>query len=91
VLYAQNFFVDWEFVDERFDEHFDERFDERFDKRLDERLDEIVDDKCDDEVIIHMLSQLKKEHVVDALFCYDVLILNREQIRFVRHETANFV
>jgi hypothetical protein len=73
--YAQKFFVDWEIIDERFDE----------------RLDEIVDDKCDDEVIAHMLSQLKEEHVVDAFSCYDVLIFDREQIQFIRHETANFV
>jgi hypothetical protein len=48
--------------------------------RLDRLFDEIIDDKCDDEVIAHMLSQLKEEHVVDAFLCYDVLILNREQI-----------
>jgi hypothetical protein len=48
-------------------------------------LDEIVDDRCDDKIIIHVFSQLKKEHVVDALFCYDVLILNEKHFRFVRH------
>ncbi len=68
--YVQIFFVDWEIIDERFDE--------RFDEVVDERLDEIVDDKCDDEVVIHMLSQFKKEHVVNALSCYDVLIFDRE-------------
>ncbi len=60
--YVQRFFVNWEIIDERFDE----------------RFDEIVDDKCDDEVVIHMLSQFKEKHVVDAFFCYDVLILDHE-------------
>jgi hypothetical protein len=83
VSYVQHFFVDWEIIDERFDE--------RLDELVDKRLDEIVDDKCDDEVVIHMLLQLKEEHVVDALSCYDVLIFDREQTRFVRHKTANLV
>ncbi len=60
-------------------------------KVIKKRFDEIVNNKCDDEVIIYMLSQLKKKHDVDALFCYDVLIFDREQIRFVRHETTNLV
>ncbi len=47
--------------------------------------DEIIDDRCDDEVVAHMLSQLKEEHVVDALSCYDVLILDNEYFRFVCH------
>ncbi len=63
---------------------------EVIDRRFDERL-EIVDDKCDNEVVIHMLSQLKEKHVVDAFSCYDVLIFDHKQIRFVRHETTNFV
>jgi hypothetical protein len=49
-------------------------------------LDEIVDDKCDDEVIIHVLSQFKKEHVVDAFSYYNVLILDEKYSRFVRHQ-----
>ncbi len=73
--YVQNFFVDWKIIDERFDE----------------RFDEILDDKCDDEIVIHMFSQLKEEHVIDVFFYYDVLIFDREQIRFVRHETRNLV
>ncbi len=48
-------------------------------------LDEVIDDKCDDEVIAHVLSQLKKEHVVSAFSCYDVLILDEKHSRFVRH------
>ncbi len=48
-------------------------------------LDEIVDDKCDDEVIIHVLSQFKEEHVVNAFSCYDVLIFDEKYFRFVRH------
>jgi hypothetical protein len=48
-------------------------------------LDEVVDDKYDDEVITHVLSQFKKEHVVNAFFCYDVLILDEKHFRFVRH------
>jgi hypothetical protein len=75
VSYVQSFFVDCETW---FDEEFDERFDEWLDKRFDERLDEIIDDKCDDEIVIHMLSQFKEEHVVDALLCYNVLIFDRE-------------
>jgi hypothetical protein len=47
--------------------------------------DEIIDDRCDDEAITHVLSQLKEEHVVDALSCYDVLIFDSEHLRFVRH------
>jgi hypothetical protein len=62
MLYAQNFLINWEIIDERFDE----------------RFDEIVNDKCDDEIVIYLLSQLKKEHVIDAFFCYDVLIFDRE-------------
>jgi hypothetical protein len=46
---------------------------------------EIIDDKCDDEVVIHMFSQLKEEHVVDAFSCYDVLIFDDEYFRFVCH------
>jgi hypothetical protein len=75
VSYVQNFFVDWTIIDERFDEH----------------LNEIVDDKCDDEIVIHMFSQFKEKHVVNAFSCYDVLIFDREQIQFVRYKTANFV
>jgi hypothetical protein len=48
-------------------------------------LDEIVDDKCNNEVITHVLSQFKKKHVVDAFFCYDVLIFDEKYFRFVRH------
>ncbi len=48
-------------------------------------LFEIIDDKCDDEVIIYVFSQLKKKHVVDAFFCYDVLIFDNKHFKFVRH------
>ncbi len=48
-------------------------------------FDEIIDDKCDDEVIIHVFSQFKEEHVVNAFSCYDVLILDKKHSRFVRH------
>ncbi len=51
-------------------------------------LFEIIDDKCDDEIIIHVLSQLKKKHVVDAFSCYDVLIFDNEHFKFVRHWTS---
>ncbi len=71
MLYAQSFFVDYR-------TWFDERLDERFDERLYKQLDEIIDDKCDDKVVIHMLSQFKKKHVVDAFSCYDVLIFDCE-------------
>ncbi len=77
--YAQSFFVNCRtWFDERLDERFDKWLDERLDERLDEIIDEIIDDKCDDEVVIHMLLQLKEKHVVDALFCYIVLIFDRE-------------
>ncbi len=46
-------------------------------------LDEIIDDKCDDEVITHVFSQFKKEHVVNVFSCYDVLILDEKYFRFV--------
>jgi hypothetical protein len=46
-----------------------------------------IDDKCDDEIIIYVLSQFEEEHVVDALFCYDVLIFDNEYFKFVRHRT----
>ncbi len=79
MLYAQNFLVDCRtWFSERSDERFDERLDKRFDERFDELRDEIIDDKCDDEIIIHMFSQLKEKHVVNALLYYDVLIFNRE-------------
>jgi hypothetical protein len=48
-------------------------------------LFENIEDKCDDEIIIHMFSQFKKEHVVDAFSCYDVLIFNNEHFKFVHH------
>jgi hypothetical protein len=51
-------------------------------------LFEIIDDKCDDEVIIYVFSQLKKKHVVDAFFCYDVLIFDNKHFKFVRHWTS---
>jgi hypothetical protein len=51
-------------------------------------LFEIIVDKCDDEIITHMLSQFKQEHVVNALFCYDVLILDNEHFKFIRHWTS---
>jgi hypothetical protein len=51
-------------------------------------LFKIIDDKCDDEVITHVLSQLKEEHVVNAFFCYDVLIFDNEYFKFVRHWTS---
>ncbi len=52
----------------------------------DENLfDEIIDGKCDDEIIIHVLSQFKKKHVIDALSCYDVLIFDEKHFRFVRY------
>jgi hypothetical protein len=73
VSYIQNFFVDQEI-----------EFDEQ---RFDERLDEVIDDKCNDEVITHVLSQLKKEHIVDAFLCYNVSILDDEHFEFIRHET----
>jgi hypothetical protein len=63
----------------------DELSDEFLSDRLSILTDEIIDDKCDDEVIAHVLSQLKKEHVVDVLFCYDVLILDSEHFRLVRY------
>jgi hypothetical protein len=46
----------------------DELSDEFLSNELSVLIDEIIDDKCDDEAIIHVLSQLKKKHVVDALF-----------------------
>ncbi len=48
-------------------------------------LIEIIDDKCDNEVIIYVLSQFKKKHVVDAFFCYDVLIFDNKHFKFVRY------
>ncbi len=48
-------------------------------------LFEIIDDKCDDEIIIHVFSQFKKKHVVDAFFCYDVLTFDNKYFKFVRH------
>ncbi len=52
-------------------------------------LFEIIDDKCDDEVIIHVFSQFKEEHVVDAFFNYDVLIFDNKHFKFVRHCIKN--
>jgi hypothetical protein len=63
----------------------DELSDEFLSNELSVLTDEIIDDRCDDEAITHVLSQLKEEHVVDALSCYDVLILDNEHLRFVRH------
>jgi hypothetical protein len=63
----------------------DELSDEFLSNELSVLTDEIIDDKCDDEAITHVLSQLKEEHVVDELYCYDVLILDSEHFRFVRH------
>ncbi len=63
----QNYLVDREFW---FNELVnDELSDEFLSNELSVLTDEIIDDKCDDEVITHVFSQLKKEHVVDALSC----------------------
>jgi hypothetical protein len=48
--------------------------------------DEVIGDRCGDEAIAHVLSQLKEEHVVSALSCYDVLVLDSEHLRFIRHK-----
>ncbi len=48
-------------------------------------LDKIIDDKCDDETITHVFSQFKEKHVVNAFFCYDVLIFDKKLFRFIRH------
>ncbi len=66
----------------------DELSDEFLSNELSVLIDEIIDDKCDDEVIAHVLSQLKKEHVVDVLSCYNVLIFDSEHFKLVRHETS---
>jgi hypothetical protein len=63
----------------------DELSDEFLNNELSVLTDEIIDDRCDDEAIAHVLSQLKEEHVVDALSYYDVLIFDSEHFRFVRH------
>ncbi len=59
--------------------------DEFLSDELNVLIDEIIDDKCDDKIIIHVFSQLKKKHVVNAFSCYDVLILDNEYFKFVRH------
>jgi hypothetical protein len=64
----------------------DESSDEFLNNELSVLTDEVIDDRCDDEAITHVLSQLKKEHVVSALSCYDVLILDNEHFRFIRHK-----
>jgi hypothetical protein len=79
----QDYLVDRDFW---FDELVnDELNDEFLSVELSVLTDEIIDDKCDDEVIIHVFSQLKKKHVVNALSCYDVLIFDNEYLKFVRH------
>ncbi len=77
---VQRCFVDWRLS-------IDELKNDNLESDNENLLDEIVDDECDDEVIIHVFSQLKKKHVVDAFFCYDVLILDEKHSRFVRHRT----
>jgi hypothetical protein len=69
----------------RFDLLFD--YDAQFTEiSVDDRFDKIhLLHRCDDEAIAHVLSQLKKEHVVDALSCYDVLIFDNEHLRLVHH------
>ncbi len=73
---VQRCLVDWELSIDKLEN--DDLENEALESDDEDLLDEIVDDKCDDEAIAHVLSQLKKEHVVDALSCYDVLILNCE-------------
>ncbi len=75
---VQRCFVDWRLS-------IDEFKNDELENDNENLLDEIVDDKCDDEVITHVFSQLKKEHVVDAFSCYDILILNKKHSWFVRH------
>ncbi len=71
------------FVDER--SSIDKFKSDEFENDDESLLNEIIDDKCDDEVLIHVFLQFKKEHVVDALSCYDVLIFDEKHFRFVRH------
>ncbi len=85
MLNVQRCFVDWELsIDELENDDFEDDELENDDENL---FDEIIVDKCDDEIITHVLSQLKKEHVVDAFSCYDVLILDEKHFRFLRHQT----
>jgi hypothetical protein len=80
---VQRCLVDWELsIDELETNNLEHDEFENDDENL---LDEIIDDKCDDEVITHVFSQFKEEHVVDEFFCYDVLILDEKYFRFVRH------
>jgi hypothetical protein len=79
MLNVQRCFVDKESSINEFEKNNLENDDENL-------FNEIIDDKCDDEVITHVFSQFKKEHVVDAFSCYDVLILDEKHFRFVRHQ-----
>jgi hypothetical protein len=83
ILNVQRWFVDKESsIDELENSEFKNDELENDDESL---LNEIINDKCDDEVIIHVFSQFKKKHVVNAFSCYDVLILNEKHFQFVRH------
>ncbi len=85
MLNVQRCLVDWELsIDELEMNNLENDELENDDENL---LVEIIDDKCDDEVIIHVFSQFKKKHVVDAFSCYDVLILDEKHFWFVRHRT----
>jgi hypothetical protein len=81
---VQYCFVDWRLlIDEFKNDIFKNDEFENDDENL---LDVIVDDKCDDEIITHVFLQFKKEHVVDAFSCYNVLILDEKYSRFVRYQ-----
>jgi hypothetical protein len=71
------------FVDEK--SSIDELENDDFENNNESLLNEIIDNKYDDEIVIHVFLQLKKNHVIDAFSCYDVLILDEKYFRFVRH------
>ncbi len=83
MLNVQRCFVNWKLSINEFENNIFENDElENDDENL---FNEIVNDKCNNEIITYVFSQFKKKHVVDAFFCYDVLILDEKHFWYVRH------
>jgi hypothetical protein len=86
MLNIQRCFIDWELSINEFENKNLEN--DKFENDDESLFDEIIDDKCNDEIIIHVFSQFKKKHVVDAFF-YDVLILDKKHFRFILSQSGD--
>jgi hypothetical protein len=84
MLNVQRCFVNWRLLIDELENNIFEN--DKFENDDENLFNEIVDNKCDNEIIIHVFSQFKKKHVVNAFSCYDVLIFDEKHFRFVRYQ-----